>query len=143
MTLHIAPKQATDSLLPPIFFSLIGLVFLPLGIVLKVESDSIVEYSVQYDGTGTPTANSLCHITTAEAGTACTVTMITTKEMKAPVYLYYQLDNFYQNHRRYVKSRSDAQLMGEQLTESELTDCDPLKTYNNRVLNPCGLIANR
>jgi len=26
--------------------------------------------------------------------------------MEGPVYVYYQLDNFYQNHRRYVKSRS-------------------------------------
>ena len=33
--------------------------------------------------------------------------------MKAPVYVYYELDNFYQNHRRYVKSRSDSQLEGE------------------------------
>lgn len=24
-----------------------------------------------------------------------------------PVYVYYQLDNFYQNHRRYVKSRDN------------------------------------
>jgi ABC-type polysaccharide transport system permease subunit len=29
-----------------------GLVFLPLGIVLKQESDAIVEYAVQYDGAG-------------------------------------------------------------------------------------------
>ena len=27
------------------------------------------------------------------------------KTMTKPVHLYYQLDNFYQNHRRYVKSR--------------------------------------
>jgi hypothetical protein len=32
------------------------------------------------------------------------------EKMKAPVYVYYELDNFYQNHRRYVKSRSDDQL---------------------------------
>lgn len=24
-----------------------------------------------------------------------------TKDMSAPVYVYYELDNFYQNHRRY------------------------------------------
>lgn len=124
-----------------------GLVFLPLGIVLKKESDDIVEYSLQYDGSGTPSSNAACQIAQAEAGTQCTLSFDVTKDMKAPVYVYYQLDNFYQNHRRYVKSRSDSQLMGDVLTESELSDCDPLKTYNDggttKVLSPCGLIANR
>ena len=31
------------------------------------------------------------------------------------VFLYYQLDNFYQNHRRYVKSRSNSQLGDKKL----------------------------
>ena len=29
------------------------------------------------------------------------------------VYLYYELDNYYQNHKRYVRSRDDDQLAGE------------------------------
>lgn len=29
------------------------------------------------------------------------------------VYMYYGLSNFYQNHRRYVKSRDDKQLNGD------------------------------
>jgi hypothetical protein len=29
------------------------------------------------------------------------------------VYFYYGLDNYFQNHRRYVKSRSDKQLIGD------------------------------
>lgn len=33
--------------------------------------------------------------------------------MKPPIYVYYELDNYYQNHRRYVKSRSSLQLLGE------------------------------
>jgi hypothetical protein len=33
-------------------------------------------------------------------------------DMEGPVYVYYELQNFYQNHRRYVKSRSDDQLRG-------------------------------
>lgn len=28
--------------------------------------------------------------------------MQVSKRMKQPIYVYYQLDNFYQNHRRYV-----------------------------------------
>jgi hypothetical protein len=32
--------------------------------------------------------------------------------MKAPVYLLYQLGNFYQNHRRYIQSKNNYQLAG-------------------------------
>ena len=131
-----------------ITFTVIGLIFLPLGIVLKAQSDAIVEYSLQYDGAGTPAAQAACRIEDANSPpqAPCTVSFTVEKAMKAPVYLYYQLDNFYQNHRRYVKSRSDAQLMGDVLPESSLSDCDPLKTINDggatKVLSPCGLIAN-
>ena len=41
----------------------------------------------------------------------CNVTLTVTERMRAPVYMYYKLTNYYQNHRRYVKSRSDQQLV--------------------------------
>ena len=63
--------------------------------------------------------------------------------------MYYQLDNFFQNHRRYVKSRSDSQLLGDVYEKGDagLSGCDPLETVAmpegpNQVLSPCGLIAN-
>lgn len=69
--------------------------------------------------------------------------------MKAPVHMYYMLENYYQNHRRYVKSRSDKQLRGETgLTPSLLSDCSPRAFANPNgpddvanAINPCGLIA--
>jgi len=33
--------------------------------------------------------------------------------LQSNVYMYYGLSNFYQNHRRYVKSRDDSQLNGD------------------------------
>ena len=46
------------------------------------------------------------------------------------LFLYYQLDNFYQNHRRYVKSRSNTQLNGgdgKLMSASDVkSDCDPV-----------------
>jgi len=47
-------------------------------------------------------------------------------DIKGPIYVYYQLDNFYQNHRRYVKSRNNDQLVGNYKKVGELTDCDPI-----------------
>ncbi len=60
------------------------------------------------------------------------------------VYMYYGLTNFYQNHRRYVKSRDDNQLRGEQLSGNNLVgDCTPYKTGENETaIAPCGAIAN-
>jgi hypothetical protein len=53
--------------------------------------------------------------------------------MEKPVYVYYRLENYYQNHRRYVKSRNDAQLRGQELTSyGDLEDCDPIKVTQIR-----------
>ena len=48
-------------------------------------------------------------------------------KMEGDVYVYYQLKNFYQNHRTYVKSRSDKQLLGTELEKDEMDDCLPRK----------------
>eukprot|EP00300_Choanocystis_sp_HF-7_P024526 c25_g1_i2.p3 GENE.c25_g1_i2~~c25_g1_i2.p3 ORF type:complete len:225 (+),score=40.61 c25_g1_i2:313-987(+) len=70
--------------------------------------------------------------------------------MQAPIYVYYQLTNYYQNHRRYVKSRNDAQLLGKPPSEwSKIEDCLPRRAVNEdrdkgsraRWFLPCGLIA--
>ncbi len=78
--------------------------------------------------------------------------------MPAPILVYYQLDNFYQNHRRYVSSRSDGQLRGDlaastaacaDATQSLRTikmnvnvPLDNITEPQEYILNPCGLIAN-
>jgi len=69
------------------------------------------------------------------------VTLTVTDDMPGTVYFYYSLTNFYQNHRRYVKSRADDQLAGT--SPADVSACDPLQTDSNNVgLYPCGLIAN-
>merc|ERR1719421_1766368 len=71
--------------------------------------------------------------------------------MDAPVFVYYELNNFYQNHRRYVKSLDVEQLMGDTSDPPTAGQCDPLSKeadcYGDDMdqdchLNPCGLIAN-
>jgi len=57
--------------------------------------------------------------------------------------MYYGLTNYYQNHRRYVKSRDDEQLLGH-LSQTPSSDCDPFAydPESRKPIAPCGAIAN-
>lgn len=68
--------------------------------------------------------------------------------IKGPLYLFYRLRNFHQNHRRYVKSFSEQQLNGDAASVGVIKDtvglnCEPLSVdENGKKIYPCGLIAN-
>lgn len=76
----------------------------------------------------------------------CQIVFNIPTDMGAPVYMFYKLTNFYQNHRRYVLSFSESQLNGKPLTANELSgsgSCKPLVTNEAGIpYYPCGLIAN-
>ena len=83
----------------------------------------------------------------------------TTKKLSEPLFLYYELNNFFMNHRKFVKSKIWAQLRGDDVSSKQT--CDNAWTmeqmfgeesvyYTNEwghtfnktdIANPCGLIA--
>jgi len=68
-------------------------------------------------------------------------------DLEAPVFLYYKLTNFFQNHRRYVQSLDTDQLKGKAVSASTLNNgnCRPLGRDSqdpSKAIYPCGLIAN-
>ena len=74
----------------------------------------------------------------------CIIEFQVVADLKSSVFLYYKLTNFYQNHRRYVKSLDTKQLKGKFVSVSQLEkgDCKPLASINGTAIYPCGLIAN-
>lgn len=77
--------------------------------------------------------------------TQCSLTFDIPSPMQPPVLFYYRLTNFYQNHRRYVKSFQAEQLRGEAVDSATIksSPCDPLCLDDlDRPYYPCGLIAN-
>jgi hypothetical protein len=78
--------------------------------------------------------------------TQCTLKFNIPEEMDPPVFFYYRLTNFYQNHRRYVKSFQSDQLKGVAVDNSTIDSsaCDPIRLDPTTKLPyyPCGLIAN-
>jgi len=127
--------RAWQPLLTPFWviltFTLVGILFMILGAVCISASMDVIEVtSEEYQADDA--------LLIGGAGYPTSVNITVPSDMKAPVYFYYKLTNFFQNHRRYVKSRSDNQLRGA----VDTTNCDPLTTNGGLDYYPCGLIAN-
>ena len=126
-------------------FVSIGIIFITFGIILSYYSNKINEMKFRYDEN--------CTI----INDTCKLQINITYTMKKDIMIYYELDNFYQNHRRYVKSRNNDQLKGKKVSDKTLEDdCDPVVTNNemgktenifgeklipDEIAVPCGLIA--
>jgi hypothetical protein len=67
-------------------------------------------------------------------------------DLTPPILMYYRLSNFFQNHRRYVKSFDQSQLNGNAQSVKQIKsgDCSPLDIddVSGKPYYPCGLIAN-
>ncbi len=135
-----------------IIFCCFGVVFIVLGIVILVFSNKIEEVSFRYDD--------FC-----KGQSSCNIIIPIKNKMEKKVMVYYKLDGFYQNHRRYVKSKSDDQLNGKFISLKDMKDsgdCDPAITnkdmgqhdsiekdtddnpiplVQDEVAIPCGLLA--
>jgi hypothetical protein len=74
----------------------------------------------------------------------CILSFEIPNDIQPPILFYYRLTNFYQNHRRYVKSVDIEQLKGTARSVSDIDsgDCGPLDSVDGKPYYPCGLIAN-
>jgi hypothetical protein len=74
----------------------------------------------------------------------CVIQFDVPADLEPSILLYYKLTNFYQNHRRYVNSLDADQLKGKHRTVGDLQsgNCKPVAVEDDKVVYPCGLIAN-
>ncbi|XP_021888033.1 ALA-interacting subunit 3-like [Carica papaya] len=124
-------------------FMVVGFVFIPIGLISLFASEKVVEIVDRYDEACVPPTHSkdmVEYIQNGDIDKTCTRSLIVPRQMKSPVFIYYQLDNFYQNHRRYVKNRSDKQLRSK-AEEANTEQCKPEDSDGGSPIVPCGLIA--
>ncbi|CAG8546445.1 7238_t:CDS:2 [Paraglomus occultum] len=162
------PILTPKTVLPTLF--IVGIIFAPLGGLLLYASNTVSEIEIDYTDCADqpaefgPMPSNLVKISFASnngqsdspqwRATDVAYNDIPTKrceikynipaELKGPVYMYYRLTNFYQNHRRYVKSFDAKQLQGDAVSAATLEagNCKPLATIDGKPIYPCGLIAN-
>lgn len=154
-------------LTPPAVIGTLGAIavlFIAIGAAVLASSSAVVEVSVRYDD--------VCKANLTAWDQAVDKPCVVDFELgdnakweEQAVTAYYQLDNFYQNHRRYVASRAAHQLVGTQMALDKadvlakdpgskgVQDCkyqmsykDPMGTTDvaddvELYQYPCGLIA--
>lgn len=140
------PILTAGTVLPTFF--LIGVAFVPIGIGLLMSSTTVQEKIIDYtDCKSIEQPDKSCASLLQQQPTiqcTCQLTLQLEKDFRKDVYVYYGLSNFYQNHRRYVKSRDDNQLLGN--PKSISSDCFPFDYAKDgdqmKPIAPCGAIAN-
>ncbi|ALC49660.1 CG9947 [Drosophila busckii] len=139
------PVLTARTVLPTFF--VIGVLFIPIGVILLHFSNASNELIIDYtrcmeDGGTQACADLLPNKTNENYRCKCKINFTLTEDFIGDVYMYYGLTNYYQNHRRYVKSRDDEQLLGR-LSQTPSSDCTPFAfAADGKPIAPCGAIAN-
>lgn len=118
-------------------FGVLGIFLVPIGLLLITTAGSVKEMRLDYSECNG------CETKSYLEDCQCTVDFtLDTKFGGSQVMMYYGLERFYQNHRKYATSRSDYQLRGNPLNPDD--NCEPYESDldSNKVFAPCGLIAN-
>ncbi|KAM4796620.1 cell cycle control protein 50C-like [Rhinophrynus dorsalis] len=130
-----------------ISFFIIGSFCLAVGISWIVATTNVKEIMINYSNHCSNCTQLRENTSNSEKACSCSVNFTVPEKLQGEVFMYYGLSNFYQNHRRYVISRYDTQLLGRNVTNTEsiqkLSNCAPFTTYpNGTPMAPCGAIAN-
>ncbi|XP_026195025.1 cell cycle control protein 50B isoform X2 [Anabas testudineus] len=124
-------------------FFIIGAAFIGIGVALFITSKSIQVLEIDYTGVQTTSPCYTC--TNANVNNCvCNMNFSIDTLFKGPVFFYYGLSNYFQNHRKYGVSKDDNQLFGD-LTyfTSPSSSCSPYQyDSSNKPIVPCGSIAN-
>lgn len=126
-----------------------GILTIPIGVSVLVGSAQVRKTArVSYG------RNSKCDVGPVyKRSSICTVPFEVSETIPAPAYLYYGLTDFFQNARKYARSRSDRQLRGlDPRNKYDIMYCEPIlyeegtsrgrNGFNDsEFIIPCGLTA--
>ncbi|XP_071614724.1 cell cycle control protein 50C-like isoform X3 [Heliangelus exortis] len=123
-------------------FFLTGALCLSVGVCLILSANSVREIQIDYSDRCSDCSKLRENTSNWNKECYCFVNFTLKEDILGDVFMYYGLQNFYQNHRRYMVSRSDAQLLGQNVNIQK-SYCAPFTTYQNGTpMAPCGAIAN-
>ena len=100
------------------------MIFLAVGYFLYFEANKLEEYEIRYDD--------VCSSYRGKTE-LCPLKFILPKDIERPK-VYYRLNEFYSNHRSFVKSNSHKMLRGNARNIKTIgNDCAPIRTYGDML----------
>ena len=116
-----------------IYFGVLAIISFIIGALFFVSFSNTVEYQIRYDDQ-------------CELNQTCTLSFNIEEEIKGDIHLKYKLTKFYQNHRRWMESKSRDQLAGVYVNFEGMSTCDPIRSVNDSSaaedwILPCGISA--
>lgn len=112
----------------------LGSVLIIIGALFQVYVAPLAKIDVRYDD--------IC-----EGQKTCKVEFeVKDRALKGNIFLHYRLTNYYQNHKRYVASRSDSQLAGQYVKYEDMEECGDFRSTNGSsvpetLILPSGAVA--
>ena len=103
-----------------IVFAIFGILFIILGIVLLIYSNKVKSAEIEY--------------TDCTLGQICNKQLTLENDIDSPVFVYFQLNGFFQNSRRYVKSKETDQLTGDDISVHD--ECEPAEKNKEMGFSP-------
>jgi len=147
----ITPSQVVLTLIG------MGVVMLAVGIACTVSTLKVVQVKENYSKFSPPgsetvfTEEQKSIYLQENGGFEVDVSLFIEKDMDPPIYVYYELTNYFQNNRRYVRSVSPQQLAGLPTNMDNLQLlCEPMLYVSGApdpsfeedgLMTPCGLQA--
>ncbi|KAG2516568.1 hypothetical protein BBO99_00008254 [Phytophthora kernoviae] len=156
----------------------VALICIALGVAIVYTSGTLTKLRVVYDGDeGTQASDAVqldgnisllsnCRLDSPDdansfhANHTCYVSLTLPNDIRSPVRIFYELDMYYQNHRRFVSSVIREQFTDEWRPDAGYTmiECPPMKTVVSELCSvgdcedpetavereyfPCGIVAN-
>ena len=108
-------------------YALFGTICIILGVIYQVTVDELKELPIDY--------------TDDALNTVITKEFTVDQNFKKDLYVYYEIDNLYQNYQAYLYSKSWDQLKGVSRKKADLEKCKPMEKDGKVPYAPCGSIA--
>lgn len=139
-----------------IFFFLAGTLLLALGIPILIASVNIQEIKTRYDDKGlmenlTNSAREDALWQAGDEGVQYSIPVNITETLKPPIWVVIELNTFFQNYRRYVRSYDAQQMHDNGSAIPGASACEPFQFVGNSedsslladgAIVPCGQIAH-